>query len=255
MPQLRIEPNQRVRLINAPAGFDGVQSVASEPFDVVLLFAARRSELERAAPAAIAALKKGAKLWVAYPKPGSVPGADLSRDHGWGVLHAAGLVGVMPMTVNEQWNALRWRTNDEALAAGQASAEVPPVDLLSIGRRATLAYRVIRATTVPLLRLSFRFTVRGRKNIPRSGTYIVIANHLGWLDAMTILMVFPIEPRIHMLADPTRPDRHDATQGRVGLNPRRRRDHPGRALDQRPAGSVPPRGRLPEARWGGGAFS
>ena len=85
MPQLRIEPNQRVRLINAPAGFDGVQSVGSEPFDVVLLFAARRSELERSAPAAIAALKSGAKLWVAYPKPGSVPAADLSRDHGWGV--------------------------------------------------------------------------------------------------------------------------------------------------------------------------
>ena len=203
MPQLRIEPNQRVRLINAPAGFDGVQSVGSEPFDVVLLFAARRSELERSAPAAIAALKNGAKLWVAYPKPGSVPAADLSRDHGWGVLHAAGLVGVMPMTVNEQWSALRWRPNDEAVAAGQASAEVPPVDLLPIGRRATLAYRVIRAITVPLLRLSFRFTVHGRENIPRSGTYIVIANHLGWLDAMTILMVFPIEPRIHMLADPT----------------------------------------------------
>src|SRR5438128_11107788 len=109
MPRLRIEPSRRVRLINPPAGFDGVQSVASEPFDVVLLFAAGRAELERGAPAAIAALKNGAKLWVAYPKPGSGPVADLSRDHGWGVLHAAGLVGVMPMTVNEKWNALRWR--------------------------------------------------------------------------------------------------------------------------------------------------
>src|SRR5438128_2764815 len=203
MPRLRIEPSQRVRLTNPPSGFDGVQSVASEPFDVVLLFAAGRAELERGAPAAIAALKNGAKLWVAYPKPGSGPVAELSRDHGWGVLHAAGLVGVMPMTVNEKWNALRWRPNDEAVAAGQASADVPPVDLLPVGRRATFAYRVIRAITVPLLRLSFRFTVHGRENIPRSGTYIVIANHLGWLDALTILMVFPIEPRIHMLADPT----------------------------------------------------
>ena len=145
MPQLRIEPNQRVRLINAPAGFDDVQSAASEPFDLVLLFAAGRSELERGAPAAIAALKNGAKLWVAYPKPGSGQAVDLSRDHGWGVLHAAGLVGVMPMTVNDKWNALRWRPNDEAVAAGQASAEVPPIDMLPIGRRATFAYRVIRA--------------------------------------------------------------------------------------------------------------
>src|SRR5579859_6181474 len=41
----------------------------------------------------------------------------------------------------------------------------------------------------------------------------------------------------------------------MGLHPRRRRDHPRRALDQRPAGVVPPRGRLLEARRGGGAFS
>ena len=54
MPRLRIEPSRRVRLINPPAGFDGVQSVASEPFDVVLLFAAGRAELERGAPAATA---------------------------------------------------------------------------------------------------------------------------------------------------------------------------------------------------------
>src|SRR5260370_40827258 len=109
MPQLRIEPHQRVQLINAPAGFDGLQSVASEPFDVALLFAASRSELERNVPAAVAALKNGAKLWVAYPKPGSGPAADLTRDHGWGALHAAGLASATPVTVNESWNALRDR--------------------------------------------------------------------------------------------------------------------------------------------------
>lgn len=203
MTRLRIEPNQRVQLINAPAGFDDLQAVTSEPYDVALVFAGSRSELERTAPVALAALKGGAKLWVAYPKPGSGPVADLTRDHGWGSLHREGLVGVTPMTLNEKWNALRWRPNEEAAAAGQASAEVPPVDLLPIGRRATFAYRVIRMFTVPALRLTFRFTVHGRENIPRTGTYIVIANHLGWMDAMTILVVFPVEPRIHMLADPT----------------------------------------------------
>ncbi len=203
MPRLRIEPNQRVQLINPPAGFDDVHAATSAPYDLALVFAGSRSELERNAPAAIAALKGGAKLWVAYPKPGSGPVADLTRDHGWGSLHGAGLAGGTPVSVNEQWNALRWRSNEEAVAAGQASAEVPPVDLLPIGRRATFAYRLIRAVTVPALQLTFRFTVHGRENIPPTGTYIVIANHLGWMDAMTILMVFPVEPRIHMLADPT----------------------------------------------------
>ena len=203
MPRLEIPSTQRVFLINAPAGFDGMNVVAAEPHDVALLFAGSRSDLERHASVAVAAVEKGAVLWVAYPKPGSGPVADLTRDHGWGALHAKGLVGVTPMTLNDQWNALRWRPNAEAVAAGLASAEVPPVDLLPIGRRATFAYRVIRGVAVPLLRLAFRFTVHGRENVPRDGTYIVIANHLGWLDAMTVLMVFPIEPRIHMLADPT----------------------------------------------------
>ena len=203
MPRLAIAAEQRVLLINAPADFNGINAVSAEPYEVALLFAASRADLERHAAAAAAAVAKGAVLWVAYPRPGSGPVADLTRDHGWGALHAKGLVGVTPMTLNEQWNALRWRPNAEAVAAGQASAEVPPVDLLPIGRRATFAYRVIRAVSVPLLRLAFSFTVRGRENIPRDGTYIVIANHLGWLDALTVLTVFPIEPRIHMLADPT----------------------------------------------------
>jgi len=84
-----------------------------------------------------------------------------------------------------------------------ADAALPQADLLPVGPRATIPYRLVRFVGIPLLRLAFNFEVHGRENIPRSGTYIVIANHLGWLDAMTILMVFPIEPRIHMLADPT----------------------------------------------------
>src|SRR5256885_7581620 len=56
---------------------------------------------------------------------------------------------------------------------------------------------------VPILRLLFGFDVRGRENIPRSGTYVVIANHLNWLDEFTLLILFPIEPHLHFLADPT----------------------------------------------------
>ena len=203
MPVLHLQPDQRVLVINAPPGIDGAHFKAGSPAEVALLFAAGRAELERNAAAGIAALKGGAQLWVAYPRSGSGPVPDLTRDHGWGALHAAGLVAVTPMSFDERWNVMRWLPNAEAVAAGQVSAEVPPVDLLPIGRRATLAYRLIRGICVPLLRLAFRFTVLGRANIPRTGTYIVIANHLGWLDALTILMVLPIEPRIHMLADPT----------------------------------------------------
>ena len=83
------------------------------------------------------------------------------------------------------------------------TASLPSADLLPVSRRANFPYRVVRLIAVPLLRLMFRFDVQGRENIPRSGTYVVIANHLNWLDEFTLLYLFPAEPRLHFLADPT----------------------------------------------------
>jgi 1-acyl-sn-glycerol-3-phosphate acyltransferase len=86
-----------------------------------------------------------------------------------------------------------------------AGAALPAADLLPVGSRANLAYRAVRIFGIPLLRLCFRFDVTGRENIPRlrGGNYIVIANHLNWLDEFTLLLLFPVEPRLHFLADPT----------------------------------------------------
>jgi 1-acyl-sn-glycerol-3-phosphate acyltransferase len=83
--------------------------------------------------------------------------------------------------------------------------ELPAADLLPVGRRANIPYRLVRLLAVPLLRLAFRFEVHGRENIPhkRGPNYIVIANHLNWPDEFTLLLLFPIEPRLHFLADPT----------------------------------------------------
>ncbi len=84
-----------------------------------------------------------------------------------------------------------------------ARTELPPADLLPVRREATLEYRLVRLFGVPLLRLVFRFDVRGKENIPGSGNYVLIANHLNWLDEFALLLLFPVEPRIHFLADPT----------------------------------------------------
>ncbi len=84
-----------------------------------------------------------------------------------------------------------------------ATGALPAADLLPVGPRANLAYRIIRLIGVPILRLLFGFDVQGRENIPRSGNYIVIANHLNWLDEFTLLILFPVEPHLHFLADPT----------------------------------------------------
>jgi 1-acyl-sn-glycerol-3-phosphate acyltransferase len=192
--KLMIEPGSSVLVVNSPDGSEPATNAV--PYDVVLLYSSDRAELELNAARAIAAVKPGGHLWMAYPNPGSRD-TDLSRDHGWGVLHGAGLVADRQIEVDARWNALRFRPHDGSGVA------MPAADMLPVGRRATFAYRVVRFVSVPVLRLAFRFEIHGRERIPRTGTYIVIANHLGWLDALTLAMVFPIEPRIHFLADPT----------------------------------------------------
>jgi 1-acyl-sn-glycerol-3-phosphate acyltransferase len=84
-------------------------------------------------------------------------------------------------------------------------ATLPQANLLPVGPRANLPYRLVRLFVVPLLRLVFRFEVHGTENIPRrrGPNYVVIANHLNWPDEFALLLLFPIEPRLHFLADPT----------------------------------------------------
>jgi 1-acyl-sn-glycerol-3-phosphate acyltransferase len=84
----------------------------------------------------------------------------------------------------------------------QAPAQ-PPADLLPVQREATLAYRAIRLWAVPLLHALFRIRVEGRERILTDRPYVLIANHLNWLDSFAILATFPAEPRVHFLGDTT----------------------------------------------------
>lgn len=56
---------------------------------------------------------------------------------------------------------------------------------------------------MPLLHVLFRIRVEGRDHIPIDRNYVLIANHLNWLDSFAILATFPIEPRVHFLGDTT----------------------------------------------------
>jgi len=79
----------------------------------------------------------------------------------------------------------------------------PPADLLPVQRKATPLFRFLKLTVVPLLHVLFRIKVEGRENIPTNRNYVLIANHLNWLDSFAILATFPVEPRIHFLGDTT----------------------------------------------------
>jgi 1-acyl-sn-glycerol-3-phosphate acyltransferase len=84
-----------------------------------------------------------------------------------------------------------------------AQAALPPADLLPVSPKANVPYRIVRLVAIPLLHLCFRFQVDGLNNVPRPGNYVVIANHLNWLDEFALLMLLPVEPRLHFLANPT----------------------------------------------------
>ena len=84
-----------------------------------------------------------------------------------------------------------------------AQAAMPSADLLPVSRKANIPYRLVRLIAIPLLHFFFRFDVEGLHNVPRTGTYVATANHLNWLDEFALLMLLPVEPRLHFLANPT----------------------------------------------------
>ena len=195
--KLKLEPGARYRILNAPAGYvhkpvDGAEGAA----DIVLLFASNRAELETNVAAALEALKPGCSLWIAYPNE-AFGRSDLNRNHGGGVLNKAGFIATTHISLDDQWDATQFRP-----AADVPHAAIPAADMLPVGRRATPTFRVVRSVARALFHLLFRFDVSGRERIPDSA-FVVIANHLGWMDAVSLLLLFPAEPRIHFLADPT----------------------------------------------------
>ena len=193
--KLLIDDGRSVYVLNSPAAFP--LSGATAPADVVVLFAADRAELERDGPAAMGALKPGGILWLAYPSPGSGRQTDLSRKHGAGIFGKAGLTDTTATSLDEQWDALRFQPLAEV-----PGSSIPAADMLPVGRHASLAFRATRFVAEGLFHVLFRFDVQGRANAP-AGAAVVICNHLGWMDAVSVLLVFPAEPRVHMLADPT----------------------------------------------------
>ena len=79
---------------------------------------------------------------------------------------------------------------------------IPAADMLPVRREATAAYRAARGVVHPLLRVIFRVRITGRANIPRRNA-VVVANHLQWLDCLVVEAAFPVEPRVHLMGDPS----------------------------------------------------
>jgi len=79
---------------------------------------------------------------------------------------------------------------------------LPGADLFPVGRRPTVGFRLGRVLIEPIVRALFDVRVRGLSGLPK-GPYVLIANHLNWLDSFAILVSLPSTPRVHFLGDPT----------------------------------------------------
>lgn len=111
--KLGIKAGHHVLVANGPPGFGDDFEVATVvhqgkgPFDVVMVFAGDRAELEKLALPALAAAKPDAMLWLSFPK--GKHQKDLTRDHGWDAVYAAGYEPVTLVMIDDVWSAVRWR--------------------------------------------------------------------------------------------------------------------------------------------------
>ena len=121
--KLRMQPGQRVLILNAPEGYldelgplpEGVELV-QEPegnLDFVHVFAKDLAELDKLAPVAAEAVKHDGLFWVSYPKKSSKVEGDLSRDVVWQEVAKTGLRAVTQVSVNDAWSAIRFRPADK----------------------------------------------------------------------------------------------------------------------------------------------
>ncbi|GAB3541698.1 YdeI/OmpD-associated family protein [Pontibacter brevis] len=97
-------------------------------YDAVQLFVQSKEELEKFRPQAIAVLKPGALLWIAYPKKTSGIKTNLNRDNGWETILALGYSGVRQIAIDETWSALRFRHQSERKEASTFGVDMPGID-------------------------------------------------------------------------------------------------------------------------------
>ncbi|WP_242922008.1 YdeI/OmpD-associated family protein [Pontibacter liquoris] len=138
--KLQLKQNSSILLLNAPTGAgqalagsgytvtDAIEVPSVGTYDAVQLFARSRQELEALAPQAIALLKPGALLWIAYPKKTSGIISDLTRDEGWKILDELGYGAVRQVALDDTWSSLRFKHESERKEPSQFGVDPPGID-------------------------------------------------------------------------------------------------------------------------------
>jgi hypothetical protein len=124
LKKLNYKGQKRIAILNGKNGFadnvikflSGVQ-VDIEidpryPYEFILVFVQKISEVEKLAPKALHNLVSDGILWFAYPKLTSKKfPSDISRDRGWKILTDSDFDKVRQISVDDDWTALRFRNS------------------------------------------------------------------------------------------------------------------------------------------------
>jgi hypothetical protein len=116
--KLGIREGATVAVVSSPKGFDrtlgalpvGVRvttALRGGPFDVVVLFVARRADLEKRLATVRRAMTPAAGFWVAWPKKASGVATDMTEDVVRAVALPTGLVDNKVCAIDETWSGLR----------------------------------------------------------------------------------------------------------------------------------------------------
>ena len=118
--KLGLNENQRIALVNAPAGFEKTLGVLpkdaeivkrlSSPLDLVVIFVDRERQLSKQFSSIASKLAPNGMIWVAWPKKSSGVPTDLTFDPVQRIGLDSGLVDVKICAIDEIWSGLKFVT-------------------------------------------------------------------------------------------------------------------------------------------------
>jgi hypothetical protein len=107
--KLNIKDGNTVAIVNSPHAIDIVAARADAgTADAVILFTKNKAELTAHLSVLVEAAKRGALVWLAYPKAKQL-GTDLSRDIIHDYMPSVGLDAVRQVAIDDTWSALRFK--------------------------------------------------------------------------------------------------------------------------------------------------
>jgi len=88
------------------------------PYDVIIIFALSRSEVERRFRKLAAKLEPNGRLWICWPKRSSGIATDITDNALREIILPSGLVDNKGAAINEQWSGLQfvWRLKNRPAA-------------------------------------------------------------------------------------------------------------------------------------------